>query len=222
MPTIAKKVRCSVPFCDSCQRERLLNEVHGRLAEAGIDSLYESSESEVDNAVWDEVDAAAGLRTREVVQRIITHSGGDYFFAYPHLTVDSLALEDKETAERLGAEVTWNGRGRYPYYSVKWELFKCGLFSTLAYRIQIDELPWKQLRREAVKYDTGRGKPTPKGYDLLRCMMDTARHQYSNYEEVLSFQKSLARPFKDDGVRAIRGAFNDEIERIYPNLKVRN
>ena len=152
MPTIARWIRCNVPFCDSCQRDRLLKEVYWRLAEAGIDSLYEDSESEVDNAVWDEVDAAAGSRTREVVQCIITHSGGGYFFAYPHLTVDSLSFEDQEAAQQLGAEVTWNGHGRYPYYSVKWELFQCGLFSTLAYKIQIDEVPWKktQLRHGQV------------------------------------------------------------------------
>ena len=220
MPSILKRIRCSVPCCESCQREELRRKVYWRLAEAGIKTMHEDDESEVDDAVWDEIDAATGVNTREIVQRIIIHAGGDYCFMYPYLTVDVLTVEDRVDAERSGAEVTWDERSKY--YSVRWKLPECGLFSRWLYRMEIDKVPWKQLRRDTVKYATDRNHPKPKGDALLRCMKDTARHQYSNYEDVLSFHKSLARPFNVNGVTAVRSAYNEEIERIHPDLKPRN
>ena len=90
MPSIAKRIRCNVPICESCQREELCRKVYWRLAEAGIDSLHEENEFDADDAVWDGIDAAAGFLTREVVQGIIKRGYGDYSFMYPSLIVDSL------------------------------------------------------------------------------------------------------------------------------------
>ena len=87
MTTIERKIRCSLPLCESCRPKKFDRKVTGRLAEAGINSMYEGNESEADDAVWDEIDAATGLKTREIVQRII-HAAGDYCFIYPNLTTD--------------------------------------------------------------------------------------------------------------------------------------
>ena len=136
---------------------------------------------------------------------------------YEGIIVDYLTNEDREAAERSGAKVIWNKRSHY--FSVKWDLPKCGLFSSFLYRMELSEVPWQQLRYDAVKYATDRSLSKPEGEALLRCMKNTARHQYSNYENVLSFHKSLAGPFTDDGVGAVRSAYNEEIEHIYPDLK---
>ena len=49
-------------------------------------------------------------------------------------------------------------------------------------------------------------------------MKNTVRHQYSNYHHFVSWHQER-QPFTDDGVKAIRSVYNEEIERIYPNLK---
>ncbi len=215
MTTIERKIRCSLPLCASCRPKKFERKVTGRLAEAGIDSMHGDNESEVDNAVWDEIDAAVGVNTREIVQSIATQAS-DYCFMYPILTVDHLTVEDRETAERSGAEVTGN---EVDYYSVRWILPQCGVFPGI-YIMKIDKVPWKQLKRDAFKCAKDRGTPTPKGDALLRCMKKTARQQYSNYGHFISWHQER-QPFTDDGVKAIKRAYNKEIERVYQKLKTR-
>lgn len=213
---IGKQIRCSLPLCENCQRDEFHRKVYARLAEAGIDSLYEENESEVDEGVWDEIDAATGVRTREIVQRIV-HAVGEYSFMYPSLVVDYLSDADREAVEGSGAEVTWHEDSLY--YFIQWELPNCGLFSSLSYRMRIDHVTSKELRRDALKHARVEGKPTPKGDALLRSKKNIARHKYSNYDELRSWHKSLVRPLTDEGVRAIRTAYNEEIERMHPDLK---
>ena len=215
MTTIERKIRCSLPLCESCRPKKFDRKVTGRLAEAGINSMYEGNESEADDAVWDEIDASTGLKTREIVQRII-HAAGDYCFIYPNLTTDQLTIEDREAAVRLGAEVTGN---EVDCYSVRWKLPQCGVFPGI-YIIKIDKVPWKQLKRDAFKCAKDRDTPTPKGDALLHCMKNTARQQYSNYCHFISWHQER-QPFTDDGVKAIKRAYNKEIERVYQKLKTR-
>ena len=219
MTEIAKKIRCSLPLCQSCRRDEFLRKAYSRRHEAGIDSLYEENESEVDEAVWDEIDAATGVKTREIVQRIV-HAVGEYSFMYPSLVVDNLSDADREAAERSGAEVTWHEGSRY--YFIQWELPNCGLLSSLSYRIRIDHVTSKELRHDALKHARDKGRPTPKGDALLRSKKNIARHKYSNYDELRSWHKSLVTPLTDEGVSAIRDAYNEEIDRLHPDLKARN
>ena len=216
---IGKQIHCSLPLCENCQRDEFHRKVYARLAEAGIDSLYEENESEVDEAVWDEIDAATGVKTREIVQRIV-HAVGEYSFMYPSLVVDYLSDADREAAERSGAEVT--GHEDSLYFFIQWELPNCGLFSSINYRMSIDYVPSKQLRRDAIKYAKDKGKLAPKGDTLVHTKKNTARHRYSNYDELLSWHKSLARPLTDEGAKAIKDAYNEEIDRLHPDLKTRS
>ena len=74
MITIERQIRCKLPLCESCRGEEFDRKVSERLAEAGIGSMHGDNESEVDNVVWDEIDAATGVKTREIVQSITTQA----------------------------------------------------------------------------------------------------------------------------------------------------
>lgn len=216
MATIERKIRCSLPVCESCRPKEFDRKVTERLSEAGIYSFHEDSESQVDDAVWDEIDAALGIGTRELVQEIILW-GGEYYFSYPQLRVDLTTPARRKAAKLSGAVVTSDG---YDGWKIEWEIPQCGVFSGI-YIMDIEEVPPNQLEREALKYAKDNGKPTPEGPELLRCMKNTVRHQHSNYHHFISWHQER-QPFTDDGVNAIRGAFNEEIECIYPSLKARN
>ena len=216
MRTIERKIRCSLPLCESCRPKEFHRKVTERLSEAGIDSFHEYGESQVNDAVWDEIDTAIGIRSREVVQEIIVW-GGEYYFSYPQLRVDLTTPARRKAAKQSGAVVTSEGRDGW---KIEWEIPQCGVFSGI-YIMDIAEIPPDQLEREALKYAKDNGKPSPEGAELLRCMKNTVRHQHSNYHHFISWHWER-QPFTDYGVNAIRGAFNEEIERIYPDLNTRN
>ena len=213
MANIERKIRCSLPVCESCRREEFHSKINGRLAEAGIDAMDEDNESKVDNAAWDEIDSTLGIRTREIVQEIVLW-GGEHYFSYPRLYVDLATPARRDAATRSGALVASDG---HDGWKIEWEIPQCGVFSGI-YILDIEEVPLEQLERETLEYAKDNGKPTPEGADLLRYMKNTVRHQHSNYHHFISWHQER-QPFTDDGVNAIRGAFNEEIERIYPNLK---
>ena len=216
MATIERKIRCSLPLCESCRTKEFQRKVTDRLSEAGIDTMEENRESKVDDGVWDEIDAALGIRTREVVQEIILW-GGEYHFSYPRLYVDLTTPARREAAKGSGAVVTSDG---HDGWRIEWEIPQCGVFSGI-YIMDIEEVPLEQLESETFKYAKDNGKPTPEGADLLRCMKNTVRHQHSNYNHFISWHQKR-QPFTNDGVKAIRSAYNEEIGRLYPDLKARN
>ncbi len=210
MQTIVRTIHCNRPLCKSCRED----EWHRAIDEAGLWMMYEGSEPEADPVKWDKIDAAMGIRTREVVQEI-TRWNKDYCFSYPFLSVECINDAEREAAEQSGAVLTSEGDG---LCSFEWKIPECGLFGE--YKLGINEIQWEQLRRDTVKYAKERRKLEPKGRDLLRSMKATARHRYSNYEGFLSSRKSLNQPLTGDGVKAVRTAYNEEIERFCPNLKI--
>ena len=141
----------------------------------------------------------------------------DFSFSYPRLIVELITDLEKEVAERSGAVVTSSGDG---LYSIEWEIPECGLFGE--YKLGITEIQQDQLRRDAVKYATERGRPEPYGESLLRSMKDTARHLYSNYDGFLSWHQSFDTSLTEDGVNAARAAYNEELERINSYLRSGN
>ena len=212
MQTIVRAIHCARAHCKSCREDEWNKAIH----EAGLWMMYPGSEPEPDSVKWDEIDTAMGVTTREVVQGIIRYNA-DYCFSYPRLSFEWIMPAELEAAKRSGAVVTRADDG---FYSIEWEIPECGLFGE--YKLGITEVSRERLKRDAVKHARERGKPEPKGRDLLRYMKDTARHRYSNYEGFLSSRKSLNQPLTGDGVKAVRSAYNEEIERINPNLKARN
>ena len=86
-----------------------------------------SSEPGPNSVKWDEIDAAMGVKTREVVQEIIRHNAG-YCFSYPGLSVEWINPAEQEAARRAGAVVTSSGDG---LYYIEWEIPECGLFGDL-------------------------------------------------------------------------------------------
>ena len=212
MQTIIREIHCARAFCKSCRQDGW----HRAIDEAGLWMMYPGSEPEPDSTKWDEIDDAMGVKTREVVQGIILYNA-DYCFSYPGLSVEGISPVEQEAARRSGAVVTSSGDG---LYHIKWEIPECGLFGE--YKLGINEIYWDQLRRDTVRYAKERGRPEPKGRDLLRYMKATARHQYSNYEGFLSSRKSLNQPLTGDGVKAVRTAYDEEFERFCPNLKKHN
>ena len=212
MQTIVRAIHCDRALCKSCRED----EWNKAIDEAGLWMVYKGSEPEPDSTKWDEIDAAMGIKTREVVQEMILRDP-DFSFSYPRLTVELITDLEKEFAERSGAVVTSSGDG---LYSIEWEIPECGLFGE--YKLGITEIQRDQLRRDAVKHARDRGIPVPKGSDLLRYMKNTARHRYSNYEGFLSSRKSLNQPLTREGVKATRTAYDEEIERINPFLGTGN
>ena len=211
MKTIVRAIHCDRALCKSCREDQW----NKAIDEAGLWMMYPGSEPEPDSTKWDEIDVAMGLETRGVVQGI-TRYNADYCFSYPGLSVELITPVEQKAFRRSGAVVTSSGDG---LYYVEWGIPECGLFGK--YKLGIKEIQWEQLRRDTIKYAKERGKPEPKGRDLLRYMKATARHQYSNYDGFLSSRKSLNQPLTDDGVRAVRTAYNEEIKRFCPNLKNR-
>ena len=180
--------------------------------------MLSEGDPEPDNAKWDKLDAACGIQTRRTVQTAMAF--GEYSFTYPVLYIDWVPKWTLEDAERSGATIEID----HPYCIVlRWSLpSPCSILplgGSLKYRIAIDDtVTWRQLRKEARDHCRGRDKPVPKGDDLLSRMKNTVRHKHTNYEEVLDFLKSRGG-LQQRGVDAIRLAFNEEIEKVYPPLK---
>lgn len=212
MQTIIRAIHCDRALCKSCRED----ELNKAIDEAGLWMMYPGSEPEPNSIKWDQIDAAMGVKTREVVQGINRYNA-DYCFSYPGLSVEWITPAEQEAAKRSGAVVTSSGDG---LYYIEWEIPECGLFGE--YKLGITEIQWEQLRRDTVKYTSERGIPVPKGSDLLRYMKATARHQYSNYDCFLSSRKSLNQPLTGDAVKAARAAYNEEIERINSYLRTGN
>ena len=211
MPTIIRAIHCERALCKSCRTYEWNNAIY----EAGLDMMCEGSEPEPNFARWDEIDVAMGIRTREAVQEI-TRWNEDYCFSYPGLNVELVTDVERKVAERSGAVLTSESDGLYFF---EWKIPECGLLEG-EYKLGINEIPWKQLRSDTLKYVKEIGKPEPEGGDLLRYMKATARHQYSNYDGFLSSRKSLSQLLTGDGVKAVRNAYDEELERSCPNLKI--
>ena len=205
--------KCGQVLCPGCQKYELSSEI----SECGLWMLSEG-DPEPDNAKWDKLDVACGIQTRRIVQTAMAFD--EYSFTYPNLYIDWVPKWTLEDAERSGATIEID----HPYCIVlRWSLpSPCGILplgGRLKYRIAIDDtVTWRQLRKEARDYCRGRDKPVPKGNDLLSRMKNTARHRHTNYEEILDFLKSRGG-LQQRGVDAIRLAFNEEIEKVYPPLK---
>ena len=212
MQTTIRAIHCERALCKSCRPD----EWNRAIDEAGLSDMYPGSEPEPNSVKWDEIDAAMGVQTREVVQGTIVYNA-DYCFSYPRLSIEWITPEEQEAFRQSGAAVSSSGDG---LYSIEWKIPECGLFGE--YKLGINEIQWEQLRRDTVKYATERGIPVPKGSDLLRYMKNTARHRYSNYEGFLSSRKSLNQPLTKEGVKAARTAYDEEIERINPYLGTGN
>ena len=213
MPTIIRAIHCERALCKSCRTY----EWNETINEAGLGMMFEGSEPDPDFAKWDEIDVAMGIRTREAVQEI-TRWNKDYCFRYPGLTVEWVTDTERKVAEQSGAILKSEGDGLYFF---EWKIPECGLYEG-EYKLGIDEIQWNLLHRDALDYVKERGKPEPRGGELLRYLKATARHRYSNYEGFLSSRKSLNQPITGDGVKAVRSAYDEEIERINPSLKAHN
>ncbi|MCY4527420.1 MAG: hypothetical protein OXD46_00090 [Chloroflexi bacterium] len=211
MPTIIRAIHCDRALCKSCRTY----EWNKAINEAGLGMMFEGSEPDPDFAKWDEIDVAMGIRTREAVQEI-SRWNMDYCFAYPRLIVELITDAEREVAERSGAVMTSEGDG---LYSFEWKIPECGLLEG-EYKFNITVVPWETLKNDAVKY--AGNDSSEQCDDLLRKMKNTARHRYSDYDDFRTSRESLGQPLTDDGVKAIRSAIDEEIERIYPRLKLRN
>ena len=210
MRKVEKSLKCDIVLCPGCQKY----ELDAEISAAGLSSLS-VGDPEPDNAIWDRLDGAFGIRTREPVQAAMDRSD-DYCFGYPTLYIDHVAQKTLEDAERSGATIEREHHG----IAMRWGLpSPCGILPLSKYWIAIDDtVTWGQLRKEARDYCRDDGLPVPKGDDLLSRAKKTVRHKHTTYDAVRDTLKSLGR-LESRGVDAIRLAFNEEIEQVYPHLK---
>lgn len=213
--TIKRRIVCARPFCRGCQYHELGQEIY----DAGLSSRVLQNFCGVDVARWDRLDEAMGIRTRPLVEYVASKAGEDACFDYhiPALYVDDWVLPCiRERVDSAGASVS----GRFGVSVISWNLSYCGLPTiSRGISLRIKLVGKEQLRREALDYCKSEGKPEPRDEEeLLRCMKNTVRHQYTEYDYVRSVFQSRGPGLKPEGVVALRSVFDEEIDRVYPYL----